>query len=153
LKEYRIAIFLPNFEVKIAAELVSQSTGIPIDLIPFCSHDDMLRLYGRARVYIGLSISDAASTALLEAMVMGTFPIQSCTACADEWIVDGKSGFIVPPEDPETIAIAIRRAVSDDKLVDGAAEINGRVARERLDQSVIRPQVVAMYKKVAGQTG
>ena len=153
LKDYRIAIFLPSFEVKIAAELVSQSTGIPIDLIPFCSHDDMLRLYGRARVYIGLSISDAASTALLEAMVMGTFPIQSCTACADEWIVDGKSGFIVPPEDPETIAIAIRRAVSDDKLVDGAAEINGRVARERLDQSVIRPQVVAMYKKVAGQTG
>ena len=123
LKDYRIAIFLPGPDVKIAAELVSQSTGIPIDLIPVCSHDDMLRLYGRARVYIGLSISDAASTALLEAMVMGTFPIQSCTACADKWIVDGKSGFIVPPEDPETIAIAIRRAVSDDKLVDGAADI------------------------------
>jgi hypothetical protein len=153
LKDYRIAIFLPSPDVKIAAELVSQSTGIPIDLISFCSHDDTLRLYGRARVYIGLSISDASSTSLLEAMVMGTFPIQSCTACADEWIVDGKSGFIVPPEDPETIAIAIRRAVSDDKLVDGAAEINGQVARERLDESVIRPQVVTMYKKVAGQIG
>jgi len=71
----------------------------------------MLHYYGRARIYIGLSISDAISTSLLEAMVMGAFPIQSCTACADEWIEDGKSGFIVPPEDPHVIAEAIRRAL------------------------------------------
>jgi hypothetical protein len=83
LQGYRIVIYLASPEVKIAAELVSQSTGIPIDLIPPCSHDDMLRLYGRARVYIGLSISDAISTSFLEAIVMGAFPIQSCTACGD----------------------------------------------------------------------
>jgi glycosyltransferase involved in cell wall biosynthesis len=151
LQGYRIAIYLAGPEVKIAAELVSQSTGIPIDLISFCSHEDMLRLYGRARVYVGLSISDATSTSLLEAIVMGAFPIQSCTACADEWIVDGETGFIVPPEDPEPIAAAIRRAVSDDALVDRAAEVNAKLAKERIDQAVIRPQVVAMYKKVAGQ--
>jgi glycosyltransferase involved in cell wall biosynthesis len=151
LKGYRIAIYLASPEVKIAAELVSQSTGIPIDLIPSCSHDDMLRLYGCARVYIGLSISDAASTSLLEAMTMGTFPIQSCTACADEWISDGESGFIVPPEDPEPVAAAIRRAVSDDALVDRAAELNDRVVRERIDQAVIRPQMIAMYEKIASR--
>ena len=151
LQGYRVAIYLASPEVKIAAELASQSTGIPIDLIPRCSHDDMLRLYGRARVYIGLSISDAISTSLLEAIVMGAFPIQSCTACADEWIVDGKTGFIVPPEDPEPIAAAIRRAVLDDALVDGAAELNARLAEERLDQSVIQPQIIALYEKVAAQ--
>lgn len=149
LQGYRIVIYLASPEVKIAAELVSQSTGIPIDLIPPCSHDDMLRFYGRARVYIGLSISDAISTSFLEAIVMGAFPIQSCTACADEWIVNGEMGFLVPPEDPEPIAAAIRRAVSDDALVDQAAELNAQLVRERLDQAVIRPQVVAMYKKVA----
>jgi len=151
LRGYRVAIYLASPEVKIAAELVSQSTGVPIDLIPLCSHDDMLRLYGRARVYIGLSISDAASTSLLEAMVMGTFPIQSCTACADEWIVDGESGFVVPPEDPETVAVAIRRALSDDALVDRAAELNDQVARQRIDQALIRPQVIAIYERIAGQ--
>lgn len=153
LNGYRVAIYLASPEVKIAAELVSQSTGIPIDLIPPCSHEDMLRLYGRSRIYIGLSISDAASTSLLEAMVMGTFPIQSCTACADEWVVDGESGFIVPPEDPERVAIALRRALCDDALVDGAAELNAQVAKERINQSVIQPQVIAMYEKIAGQTG
>ena len=149
LQGYRVAVYLANNDVKIAAELVSQSTGIPIEVIPYCSHDDMLRLYGRARVSIGLSISDAISTNLLEAMVMGAFPIQSCTSCADEWVVDGETGLIVPPEDPEAIAVAIRRAVSDDELVKKAAELNAKVAQERLDQALIRPQVIAMYEKVA----
>jgi glycosyltransferase involved in cell wall biosynthesis len=152
LKGYRIAIPLASDDVKIAAELVSQDTGIPIEIIPYCSHDDMLRRYGQARISIGLSISDAISTSLLEAMVMGAFPIQSCTACSDEWIVDGETGFIVPPEDPEIIAAAIRKAVSDDNLVNRAAQLNAKVAQERLDQATIRPQVIEMYKKIAAET-
>jgi glycosyltransferase involved in cell wall biosynthesis len=151
LRGYRVGVYLANDDVKIAAELVSQTTGLHIEMIPFCSHDDMLRLYGQARISIGLSISDAISTSLLEAMVMGAFPIQSCTACCDEWIVDGETGFIVPPEDPEPIAAAIRKAITDDRLVDRAAELNAKVARERLDQSVIKPQVIAMYEKIASE--
>ena len=152
LQGYHIAIYSANNDVKIAAELVSQSTRIPIDIISPCSHDEMLSFFGRARIYIGLSISDAISTSLLEAMIMGAFPIQSCTSCADEWIENGKTGLIVPPEDPEIVAAAIRRAVSDDALVDYAAERNARLAAERLDHSVIQPQVIAMYEKVAAQT-
>ena len=44
---------------------------------------------------------------------MGALPIQSCTACADEWIVDGRSGLIVPPEDVDVIENALRRALTD----------------------------------------
>jgi glycosyltransferase involved in cell wall biosynthesis len=151
LKGYRIGIYLANPEIKIAAESVSKSTSIPIDIIPYCSHDNMMRQYGKARVYIGLSISDGISISELEAIMMGAFPIQSCTACADEWIINGETGFIVPPEDPEPIAAAIRRAVSDDALVDRAAELNAQVARERLDERVIKPQVIAMYEKIAAE--
>lgn len=146
---YEIAVYLAEKEVKIAAEKISQTTGIPIEIIPHCSHDDMLSLHGRARISIGLSIGDAASTSMLEAMVMGSFPIQSCTACANEWITDGLSGMIVPPEDPENIAEALRRAISDDALVDRAAEINTLTARERLDYSSIQQQVILMYEQVA----
>lgn len=152
LKGYKIALYLANTDVRIAAELLSQSTGIPIEVILYGSHDEMLRLFGQARVHIGLSISDAISTSLLEAMVMGAFPIQSCTVCADEWIIDGESGLIVPPEDPEPLAAAIRRAASDDALVDRAAELNAKVARDRLDQEIIKPQVIAMYEGVAAQS-
>jgi glycosyltransferase involved in cell wall biosynthesis len=153
LNGYRVAVYLAGEDVRIAAELVSHATGIPIEIVPHSPYEDMLRLHGRARVSIGLSISDGASTSMLEAMVMGSFPIQSCTACADEWIEDGKTGLIVSPEDPEPIAAAIRRALTDDDLVDRAAELNARTARERLDYRLIQPQVIAMYEKVAANRG
>ena len=68
-----------------------------------------------------------------------------------EWIVDGETGSIVPPEDPEPIAVAIRRAVSDDTFVDRAAELNARLVQERLDEAVIRHQVIETYKTIAAQ--
>jgi glycosyltransferase involved in cell wall biosynthesis len=151
LKGYRIAVYLAGPDVALAAELLAQSTGIPIEIVPECSHEAMLRLHGRARVSIGLSISDAISTSLLEAMVMGSFPVQSNTSCAGEWVQDGKTGFIVPPEDPGLIADAIRRAVTDDALVDQAAEVNAGLAAERLNYSMIQSRVVAMYRHIAGQ--
>jgi glycosyltransferase involved in cell wall biosynthesis len=151
LKGYRVAIYSAGSDVEIAAELVAQSTGIPIEIVPECSHEKMLQLHGCARVSIGLSISDAISTSFLEAMVMGSFPIQSNTGCACEWAEQGKTALFVHPEDPEAVAAALRRAVTDDPLVDRAAEMNARLAAERLDQSVIQPQVTAIYKKIAAR--
>jgi glycosyltransferase involved in cell wall biosynthesis len=112
----------------------------------------MLRLYGYARIYLGLSISDAISQSMLEAIVMGAFPIQSCTACTDEWIVDGENGLVVPPEDPQIVAAALRRALTDDALVDGAADHNSRLAADRLDAKFIQPKAVALYERVYRET-
>jgi glycosyltransferase involved in cell wall biosynthesis len=147
-KGYRVAIYSAGPEVEIAAELFEQETGIETVLIPKSSHDEMLRWYGQARLYIGLSISDAISTSLLEAMVMGAFPIQSCTACADEWIEDGKTGLIVPPEDVDLVEDAIRLVLSDDTLVDTASSLNYQIALARLDKNVMAPKVIDFYKRV-----
>ncbi len=85
---------------------------------------------------------------MLESIALGAFPIQSDTSCADEWIIDGKSGFIVPPEDPEMIASALRKAISDDYLVDNAAEINETTAQNYLDYGVIKEKVIKFYTKL-----
>ena len=148
LQDYTLTIYMASPEVLISAELFSQDTKIPVQIISSVSHDEMLRHYNRSRIYIGLSISDGISTSLLEAMAMGTFPIQSYTACADEWIVDGQSGFIVPPEDPQVVAEALRRALTDDLLVNRAAELNSQTIAQRLDNSIIKPQVIKMYEGI-----
>ena len=145
---YSIAVFSATPEVKIAAELLTLETGLLVEIIPSCPHSEMLKKYGQARVYLGLSISDAISTSLLESMVMGTFPVQSFTSCADEWIVDDQNGFIVPPEDVDIIEKALRRALTDDALVDRAAAINGEIARKRLDTAIIQPKIINFYQHV-----
>jgi hypothetical protein len=154
LQGYRVVVYSAwkDEGIKIASELLQLDTGLPVEVISQCTHDEMLRLFGQARIYLGLSISDAISTSLLEAIVMGAFPIQSNTSSADEWIVDGETGFIVPPEDPEQIAQAIRRAVTEDELVDNAAHINAQTVRERLDISIIKPQVIAMYNQIYAES-
>jgi glycosyltransferase involved in cell wall biosynthesis len=148
---YQLAIYLASPDVRFAGSLFSESTGIPCKIVPYVPHEGILRLHGQARLSIGLSIGDAISTSMLEAMAMGSFPIQSSTACVEEWLQDGVSGLVVPPEDPEIVAAAIRRALTDDDLVDGAERINARVVADRLDQREVRKHVVEMYKSLLGR--
>jgi len=131
--------------------LLSRSTGIPIRIVPYCDHEEVLKLFGRARVSISLNISDGTPNVVFEAMAMGAFPIQSSTSGAEDFVRNGETGLLVPPEDPQAIAKAIRRAITDDVLVDRDSEINAGVVKERLDQSVIKPKVIAKYEKVATQ--
>ena len=102
---------------------------------------------GRARIAVGIGLADGTPVAMLEAMTMGAFPIQSDTVSTAEWIRDGENGLLVPPKQPEFIAWAIQRALMDDKLVEQAARINADIAAERLDQEMIRPRVIELYKK------
>ncbi len=148
LAGYRVVIYSPGEDVRVAAELLAQDLQVPIDILPPLPHDELLRHFGAARVYVGLSISDAASTSMLEALAAGAFPIQSGTACADEWVVDGESGLIVPPEDPHAVAAALRRALADDALVDAAAARNAQVCAARLDAAAIREQTIQLYRRV-----
>ncbi|HOW51566.1 MAG TPA: glycosyltransferase family 4 protein [bacterium] len=150
LKGYEVWLYSVQTDaVTIKAELFAQTTGLPVNIMPLdSSHDAILELFTRSRIYVGLSISDAISTSLLEAMVTGAFPIQSCTSCADEWIVDGKTGFIVPPEDPERVAVAIRRALTDDALVDRAADLNWQRNAERLDAKILAEKTIQLYTNV-----
>jgi len=152
LDEYEVVIYSASRETVRAARLFRKSTGIRTRIIPTGTpHYEILRLQGEARTSLGLSISDGISTSLLEAMAMGSFPIQSWTSCADEWIEDGKTGILVPPEDPEVVAKAIRRALTDDDLVNYAGERNYRLAAEKLNQSLLKSKVIDLYTTVANE--
>ncbi len=154
LAGYEVAVYSASADVATAAERFGKETGIPVRIVPKGSpHSGILRLHGQARLSVGLSVSDGLPASLLEAMVMGSFPIQSWTACADEWIEHGKTGLLVPPEDADVVEDAIRRALCDDRLVDEAAERNARVAAEKLDASTVASRAADMYRQAAGGEG
>lgn len=155
LNGYTIVIYTNTSaeDIKIAATLLAQEINIPVLLLPGnSSHQEILRHHGMARISIGLSIGDAISTSLLEAMSMGSFPIQSCTACASDWIEEGVSGLIVPPEDPEKVEMAIRRALADDELVDYAAPINQHKIREEANFEKLKKVTIQSYQTILNQT-
>lgn len=152
LQEYTIKIYHADSDMAVVAELFRQDTGLKVEILPpGRPHEEILRMHGSARASIGLSISDGASTSGFEAMVMGSLPIQSDTSCLCEWAREGETTLVVPPNDCERIAAAVRRALSDDQFVDRAAEANFKIVAERLDHSVIQSQVVGHYERIAAE--
>lgn len=149
LQGYEVIMYSVSDDVRFAAELFQDSTKIKTTIIPNGTpHKEIMKLHGHARISIGLSISDGISTSLLESIVMGSFPIQSWTSCADEWIDDGKTGILVPPDDSDEIAKAIRRALADDDLVDEASIKNYKLAEEKLDSKIIKQKAIDIYNRV-----
>lgn len=147
---YRVIVYSasPESEVGLLARKLAQRTGLDISVLPGMPHHELLRLFGQARVAVGLSVSDGTPNTMLEAMIMGAFPVQSDTVSTGEWIDDGHNGRLVPPEDPPRVADAIRRAVTDDLLVNQAADFNDRMMRSKVEMSIVRPRVIEAYRHV-----
>jgi glycosyltransferase involved in cell wall biosynthesis len=151
ISEYKIIIYSAAGadDIMISATLLSINTGVAVEILPSGTpHEKIMEYHSQARISIGLSIGDAISTSLLEAMAMGSFPIQSCTACASEWFTDGVSGLIVTPEDPEIVEKAIRKALLEDDLVNSAAEINLSKIINDANFTKLQEKTIFSYRKV-----
>jgi hypothetical protein len=147
LKDYTIVLFSVGARPRVRALELAQAGTLNIKVIDIASHDDILRHFGRARIYIGISISDAISTSVLEAMAMGAFPIQTNTSCCEEWFVHEKTGFAIPPDDFEVICERFATALADDGLVDRAAAENFKIIESRLAMEVLRPKMAEFYRR------
>jgi len=114
------------------------------------SHDKLTKLMGESLIYIGNSISDGMPNTLLEAIVMGTFPIQSNPGGATEEIIkNNENGFLIQnPESVTEIKENILKAISDLSLIENAAVQNQKIAFERLDYLDNKLKVIEMYKTI-----
>jgi glycosyltransferase involved in cell wall biosynthesis len=147
---YEIIAYSVAEEVKIALELFSSESGIPIRILSSkTARKELLAAHSEARISVGLGISDGISTSMLEAMSVGTFVIQARTACANEWIIDYTNGLLVHPEEPQEVEAALRMALLDDSLVDQAAKINSEIIEKRVDFKTIATTAKSFYELAA----
>ena len=109
------------------------------------SHAEMLFEFATSRIHVGCSESDGISTAFLESIVMGSYPIQTNTSCANEWVDLGVLASVVKLNSDE-ILDQIFIALKDDQLVDIAAEVNFNLALKHLDYRVIQKKALDFYK-------
>jgi glycosyltransferase involved in cell wall biosynthesis len=83
--------------------------------------------------YVSASLSDGASSSLLEAMASGLFPIVSDIPANREWITHEENGLLFPPGDHVTLAACLGRAIKNESWMDGARDTNRQLVRERAD--------------------
>ena len=109
-------------------------------------HQEMLRHFSEARVYIGISLSDGISTSLLEAMATGCYPIQTNTSCAAEWIQNTTDGLLAKIRDYNNISIKLIAIVSNELDIDVAAVNNRKRIIEKASSEIVSETAKAFYE-------
>jgi glycosyltransferase involved in cell wall biosynthesis len=105
----------------------------------------MFELFSQARIHLAVSLSDGVPSTLLESMLSGTFPIQTNTGCAEQWVTNGQTAILVNPDVTE-VKMAILRAIRDENLIDSAQVANKLTCLERLNFSSVKAELDSIYK-------
>lgn len=153
LRDYRVIVGQTSPSIAIEAPVLHALTGLDIQVLPVgrAPHETIARAIGASRVMMAITANDGLPSTLVEAMTLGALPLHSRLEPIAEWIDEGVNGLMADPEDPESVAEALARAVRDDELVDAAAATNTRLVRERLSKEVVHPRVVDMYRRVSSR--
>lgn len=98
------------------------------------SDETLLTYLRQASIYVSLSRSDGTSISLLEALACELYPVLSDIPQNREWIDPKlKNGILVPLDQPNVLAEALRNAIMNTKLRQSAGPINRNLIIERAD--------------------
>jgi glycosyltransferase involved in cell wall biosynthesis len=115
--------------------------GGPAGIVSFLGRADAARvrgLLGGARALVVPSIYEGMPLVVLEAMAAGLPVVASRVSGIPEVVVDGETGWLVPPEDPAALAQALAQVYADP----AEAARRGEAGRARVAR-LYRPEVAA----------
>ena len=113
------------------------------------SRMEVLELLPRARVMLAPTLIDGIPNSLYEAMACGAFPILSPIETILPVVKHEENVLFARNLYPHEIADALARAMTDDALVDAAAQRNLELVRHVANRDLIRPRVIAFYESLA----
>lgn len=113
------------------------------------SHPNLHHLFD---VSVLCSLSEGLSNSLLEAMAAARPIVATDVGAAADAVVDGETGFLVPPSDPPALSAAIERLLSDPVRARAMGEAGGARARERFSPERAIAALEALYLRVAARS-
>ncbi len=150
LSNYEIVVFAANKSVMDFSKSKQLNTWENLKIYGKMSHFEVLKLMGESKIYVGNSISDGMPNTLLEAIIMGAFPVQSNPGGATaELLIDGKNGLLIEnPENVEEIRDLIQRAICDKEFLKEGIEYNFINIKPKLEREAVKKQVLEKYRLI-----
>jgi len=135
---------------KLAAELLVGRERCVVSFLGGADDATLRRTLQESHIYVSMSRSDGTSISLLEGMSCGLFPILSDIPANRDWIDSAAdNGMLVPLDDPNALARAVRRAVEDDSLRLRARSFNRDLILERADGRKTAAELVRQLEGMA----
>ena len=113
-------------------------------------HGELPRYHAAADVFVAPATGqESFGIVLVEAMAAGVPVVASDIAGYREVVRDGVDGLLVPPGDPNALAAAIRRVLSEPQLA-ATLRAAGRSRADVFSWGAVTPRLEAIYDRVLG---
>lgn len=133
--ENKLNILSENVNVKIGG--VISATELKVELL-------------KADIFVHPSYIDNSPNSICEAQILGLPVISTNVGGISSIIEHKKTGFLVPANDPYTMASYIKKITKDEKLSIGISSQSTREANDRHDPKRILNDLILTYKSILG---
>jgi glycosyltransferase involved in cell wall biosynthesis len=125
--------------------------GLPVRFVG--RRDDVPELMRLCAVVVLPSRREAFGRVLIEAMATGVPVVATTVGGIPEVCTDGVTGLLVPPEDPDALAVAIALTLTDQAATDARVAAAAADVRARFDLTAHAAAVHAVYARTLGVQG
>jgi glycosyltransferase involved in cell wall biosynthesis len=141
---------IPDVQLIIAGdgperEFLENSSSSNVLFLGF--RDDIPNLLSQADVLCVPSRSEGLGLSALEAMVAGVPVVASRVGGLPEVILDGETGLLVQPEDPEALRIALQTLLDDPERRKSMGVAGRKRAEARFDVNIMRQKTRAVWEE------
>jgi len=123
-----------------------------VELLPAFPHAAMGDWFRKAQILVSPAIHDGTPNSLLEGMACGCFPIVGDIESIREWIVHGRNGLLVDPDDSNSMAEAMLLAMERTDLRRDAAGLNANLIATRAEYRETMARVTDFYQDVVNSS-
>ena len=132
-----------------ALERESERLGIR-ERVEFGFHEDVPGLLESLDVVALPSWTEGLPVVLLEAMAHARPVVATPVGGTPELVVDGETGLLVPPRDPEALAAALQRLLEDPDLARRLGEAGRTRVAERFTAAAQTRRILELYDELTG---
>ncbi len=111
---------------------------------------DMPEVYSAFEIFVLSSHDEGMSNAILEAMSMQKPVVATEVGGTGEVVRPGESGWLVPPKDPHSLAVAIAEALADPQRARGMGEVGRCIVVERFSARSMVTSMERLYLELLG---
>jgi glycosyltransferase involved in cell wall biosynthesis len=150
-RPHAVLVVLGDGPERAQLQALARSLGVEGSLLLPGHVADVRDWLERARLLVHPSRWEGFGLVSLEAMLAARPVVAARASSAPEIVVDGETGFLVPPEDPDALAAAVARVLGDEPLARRLGEAGLQRAREQFSVARMADRTVEVYRRATAR--
>ncbi len=148
LVDYEIVIFQATPKLKKDALALKEKYHLNLRILAYGSYDSLLRVMGKAKLFIGLTSMDGLPLSLVEAMSLGAVPIYTHHPSLDSWIKNKINALLLKRNRVSTLVKTLKLVLKDNNLIEQISQNNLLLVKQRLTREVTKNKAIDIYRKI-----